>query len=404
MAYSVTNLKGELAGILHGTTLNQVQSLDELIYRAVRQLLLDIDPHETKRIVQFTNPIYNSVYDYFLPTDVKGNRIIDIRPQVNRTNQDFYPQSYNRDFDLFKSAKNTPGFTIQYNSGVKTIRISNPNLEIGTTINECDSITGNGTFAVGGDASTLVVDDVNFVSGSSSLSCTLINAGTTGYIENSTMQTVDLTSDFNQGKIFLWVYLPTAANFTSVAFRWGSSSSAYYTQTKTSDFNGNTFVNGWNLLAFDWLSATQVGVVDITKINYLRTTFNYNGTLMTGVKIDNAISRLGTILECEYYSKYLFKDAITSAWQETITDDSNIINLDQEGINPLLSLVSVYAAQQVQGYSATQFDYAFWQKKYEDEIRRYAGLYKSEVQKPQSTYYKKSKSSYMNWANIRFQR
>ncbi len=50
--YNVQDLKNDLTGILHGTTTNQIQNLDGVINRAARQLLLDVDPQETKRIVE----------------------------------------------------------------------------------------------------------------------------------------------------------------------------------------------------------------------------------------------------------------------------------------------------------------------------------------------------------------
>ena len=84
MAYSVQTAKNDLAGVLHGTQLSQIQNLDGVFNRAARQLLLDLDPQETKRVVEFTNPIFNTVFDYPIAADVKGNKIIDIRPQVRR--------------------------------------------------------------------------------------------------------------------------------------------------------------------------------------------------------------------------------------------------------------------------------------------------------------------------------
>ena len=402
MSYNIINLKARLAGILHGTTLNQITNFEGLVYSAASQFLLDLDPQETKRIAELVNPIYNSVYDYAVPDDLKGNKIIDIRPQVNRTNVDFFPQRYGRDFDIFKWL--TQGFTIQHNSGIKTVRISDPNLPVGITLNMVNSITGEGTWTVGGDASNLEEDQIYYAAGNSSLKFQLNAAGSSGYLENSTMSKVDLTSHYNQGKIFLYVYLPDASNFTSIALRFGSDSANYYQKTVTADFNGNSFVDGWNLLAFDWDSATKVLSPDYTKIGYLRIDFAYNGTLMTGVRLDNIVSRLGSILEVVYYSKFIFKDVTTGAWQETITDDSNIINLDTESYNIFEALVAIYCAQQQQGVSALQFDFTFWKNLYNEGLKNYQGMYKSEVQKPQSTYYKKSSSSYNKFANYRPQR
>ena len=102
MSYSVQQLKVDLEGVLHGTTTNEITNINGLINRAARQLLLDLDAQETKRTVEFTTPIFNTVTDYAIPADVKGNKLIDIRPQVKRIPRDIWTQAYNQAFDIAK--------------------------------------------------------------------------------------------------------------------------------------------------------------------------------------------------------------------------------------------------------------------------------------------------------------
>ena len=78
--YNVQNLEARLTRWLHGTTLDQVTNPYDLIYESGEMVLLDIDPQETKVTTQI--PLFNSVYDYPCPTDLKGNAEIDISPQV----------------------------------------------------------------------------------------------------------------------------------------------------------------------------------------------------------------------------------------------------------------------------------------------------------------------------------
>src|SRR5260221_8839359 len=103
MSYSITNLKADVEAALHGTTVNQIQNLYGLFNRAARDVLLDIDPQEQKRTVQTNGPIFNGVWDYPIPADLKGDRLIDIRPQVLRNANDLWNQDYNQDFDIQKS-------------------------------------------------------------------------------------------------------------------------------------------------------------------------------------------------------------------------------------------------------------------------------------------------------------
>ena len=218
---NITTLKSELQGILHGTTLNKVDNLNRVIDRAARQLLLDVDPQETIRMTEL-DPIYDQVYNYPCPTDLKGVMILDIRPQVQRTLRDRYTQTYSQEFDINKQYTLQPNFNIQWNTGLRTLQIDSPLLNTGIILNECDSLTGNGTWS--GTATNLSIDNVNYAAGSGSLTFNL-PATASSYVETTIPTGIDLTAHENQSVMFFWVYLPVAANFTSVSLRWGSDSS-----------------------------------------------------------------------------------------------------------------------------------------------------------------------------------
>lgn len=389
MSYSVSQLKQDLQGVLHGTTTNQITNLDQLIYRAARQVLLDVDPQETKRIAS-VGQVFNSVYDYSCPSDLKGNRVIDLYPQVNRQLTEVFLQDYNQPFSLGTIASLQDQFTILFNGMVKTIRINAPTLTPPTILNTCDSITANGTWAAGGNASSLATDNVNTVTGSGALKFNL-SAGanpSTGYLENSTMSAIDLSAMKNQGYFFLWVYLPTASDFTNVILRWGSSSSNYYSVTATVTQANTTFANGWNLLSFAWNGASQTGTPVDTAINYARVTWTYDGNAQTAVHLDQISASMGTLLNIEYYSKFMFRDSSTNAFQESVTSNSNLINLDTESYNLLLYKVCELAVQQQQGLDATFYDGPYFADLYKEVLGRYRLLYRSEVQLPQISYYK----------------
>jgi hypothetical protein len=397
MAYNVTALKSEMQAFIHGTTLNSVIAVDQLIYRAARQLLLDVDPQEMKRSVPLASAIYDRVYDYPIPSDVKGIKVIDIRPQADRNWSDSFLQTYSKPFDLSKDSLANQ-FNIDFNTGVKTIRIADSGLVPGVVVNSADSVSSNGTWAAAGTAYNLTVDNINYVSGSSSLKFD----ATTGaaYLENSTMNAQNLSEWKNQGHFFLWVYMPTASEFTNVKLRWGSSSTAYYEQTVTVNQQGNTFVDGWNLLDFPWLGAVQTLTPTDTAINYLRVTCNVTA-FQTAIRLDNIVFRLGTILNILYYSKYLFRDAITGGWQETITDDSNIINLDTESYNLLVYQVGIHLAQQLQGLDAMFYDGNYFQQHYGDALNSYRLQNRSEWQKPTNIYYGMTRPGYSKYMTRR---
>jgi hypothetical protein len=169
----------------------------------------------------------------------------------------------------------------------------------------------------------------------------------------------------------------------------------------TTTQEGLAFQNGWNLMSYAWSGATKVGTPDVTALDYIAVIWAYNGTAQTSVRLNDIRCINGTIMNIEYYSKYLFRNATTSAWQETILDDSDIINLDTESYNLLLSKSAIYCVQQAQGIIATSFDYPFWTAEYEKGVKRYREMYKSEIQRPQSTYYQQPKPGYQRFWNRR---
>lgn len=398
MSYSITNLSADLASTMHNTNLNQINNLYGLYNRAARQLLLDLDPQEMKRITQFTTPIYNQVFDYALPNDVKGNKIIDIFPQVNRTSSDIYLQAYNQAFDVAKQWTLQDQFTIIFNTGIKTIHIAAPTLTVPVLISAASRPTNNnGTWTGGGGVTNLTNNILNYVIGGSSIQFDLAAGQTTGYVENSTLTPVNLSTYLNQATNFLYTYFPAASAFTSVNLRLGSSASNYYTLSATVNQDNTSFQNGWNLLQYVWSNMTTVGSPDASAINYVRVTWTYDSTLQTAVLFNDVFSALGTILNIEYYSKYLFRNASTGAWQETVTSNSDLINLDTEVYNIYLNQVAYLAAQQLQGVDAIFADGPMFLDLYKEGLQRYKSMYKSEIQTPQTTYYSQPNPSYSQW-------
>lgn len=393
MSYTITNLITDVSSVIHGTTANKVPNIYGHINRAARAVLLDVDPKETQRIVSLAQ-VFNNVYDYAAPTDIKGDRTIDIRPQAGRTPFDIFTQDYALTFDSQKGFNLANAFYTQWNTGVKSLRIEAPTLTAPVTLSDTGSTTG---WAATTGASTITIDTQNNVAGGGDLTFNLLASSSSGYIENSALTQLDLTTHQFVSTLFMWVYLPTAASVTSVELRWGSSPTAYYAYTATTTQQGTAFQNGWNLLAFPWISASTTGSPTITAMDTVRVTFNYNSTLQTGVKVCNITSALGYYFQLQYYSKYLFRNATTNAFQETVvdtaTDAATIINLDTESYNLLFNKTAFYVAQALQGSDA-QYDAIVWDTEYTNALKRYKAQNPSEALLKGESYYSMPNKSY----------
>ena len=378
---TITDFKQRLAGKVHGTSVNKIQDFYGVVHEAAGNVLGAIDPKETIRISQIANALYDQVYEYVAPADLKDDAVLDVRPQASRTVSDNFTNVYQESFDINKSNQD---FTVQYNSGIKTLRISKA-LTAGIVAHTMNSITDNGTWATGGNATSLAVDSLNKVSGSGSLKFDISAAGSTAYLENSTLSAVDWSTLVNTGAIFAWAYIPNTTDITSINLRWGSSSADYFHRTVTTTQNNTAFITGWNLLRFDWSGATAVGTSVNTAIDYLRVTFNYNGTAVPSCRVDNIIGALGTIYDIAYYSNYLFKTS-AGVWIEKPTDDSDIINLDVTGLGLLLYEVAEIVEQEIAGRDSS-FDISYITNKKKQVWDEYKATNKSERMKKRSVYY-----------------
>lgn len=385
MNFSISDLKNRIGRKLHGSTINKLPgNFNDLVSEAASNLLLKIDPVETKRIATLSNALYDDVYNYVIPSDLKSDKIVDIRPQVKRVVGDNFQHQYPKEFDSYKSDKT---FTIERDGTVRTLRISNSG-HPGKLLAGYNSATADGTWAAGGDATNLTADGLNYITGAGSLNFDVASAGSAAYLENSTFTAVDLSEWEDQAAGFVWVYIPTAANVTNCILRWGSSSSDYWSVTVTQQHDQTSFRSGWNLLRFDWSSASETGSPSSSAIDYLRFTVTYDGTAGTDYRLDSIMFRLGELYEIVYYSSYLFRDT-SGTWLEspTATDDSDLVNLDSESINLLVYEMLYLAAQEIQGEDAS-FDVGFWEQRRNDAWMTYKSHHKTETIKKQTRYYR----------------
>lgn len=384
MNYQISDLKVSLASSLHGSTLNKLQDPYDTINRAARNCLLDVDFMCTKRVASIENALYDKVYDYACPSDLKGNKVIDIRPQAGHLSSDNVEQRYSKDFDRRKTLGT---FNIEINSGTKFLRLSK---DVGNSavVNEANGLTNNGTWSATADCENLASDTLNYLSGAGSLKFDLSGASTTGYLENSTMTAVDLEDYEDEGAMFLWLYLPDSSILTNVNLKWGNDSSNYWSATVTAPHYGS-FENGWNLLRFDWNGASSTGSPDSTAVDYLKILFTYDGTADTDLRIDNIICKMGSLQEMVYYSKYLFQTS-AGVWKEECSADNDYINLDTEGYNILMEMCIALANQELAGEDSI-FDMNASLGSYNNLVAKYTSTYKSEYVKPSSFYYRSPK-------------
>jgi len=376
--YNITQIKADLGGVLHGTTLNKVQNFDNLLLRTCRQVTSDIDLKETVNKTMFT--LYKDVYDYVCPTDIKGNKIIDIHPANTDYNVSVYGQRYNQNFN-----RNVAGGYINndlnydYDQYLRSIKINAKMLPDPIII---DSAIDSSTYT--GTVTNLITDTVNYKKKNASVR---FSASTGEYVQKVFDTPLDLTDHFNLSNLFFDVYL--SGTITSLEFRIGFDNSNYYSWTLTTDSLGNALTEGWHTIQMDWANTTVVGSPSATVINSIRVTFTTASPIVANV--NNFTSNMGKQYEMSYYSENIFRNNLTGAFESSPSSNSSFFNASSEGYNMILNQVAMYMVQQVQGESMAS-DMNFFAGEYKRCLDKQKMEYKSQIQKPQAYYYKIYKS------------
>jgi len=320
---TVANLDDDVAGLLQATDLDNVTNKNGAYQRAlmsVKQRVYIPEASGRQSIM-----LYDKVYNYPAPSTIFGGSLNDIRPQgVTRIPSDY---AYKLPIEMFDRTKgclpNGYQVTFEFDTLLNPImRIAQHKTKASILIDPMNSITG---WAAGGVASTPVLDSTVFYQSPASLRFSLSGVGA-GYIEKTLSNSIDMTTYKGVGVNFLALFIPTVANLTSVELRLGSDSSNYYVLTVTKAFLGAWQNNSFDLSAFDLSQATTVLSPDITKIKYIRATFNVTGAI-TNIRAGQLFSALPSPHEILFGSTAVFRNASTFALSSTISSPNDQLML-----------------------------------------------------------------------------
>lgn len=385
MSMNITQLKNLITAGLHGTTLNQIKNINGVIQAVSSQFILDHDWRETKTTAEIGNVFVNNL-NYPCPPDLKGNRVIDIYPQVNRNYNSFNAENtraFDRDSGLLNGKER---MTIKDNNGVKTLRVQYVNGNRNPiTVDNLSSIEN---FTTSGSMTSLSVDSTTVVPNFGSTTLKLDLDSGTGSIAQ-TLTNINgnppLSNDYTRGAFFMWVYVEDPSKFTSSTIHIGTNNTNYVSITTSKTSSNTNIITGWNLLQYNFSASTITGTLtNAFTINYIKLDFAVTDT--TSLNAYNLVFSVGDILMIEYYSSYMFRDAATGVWQETITNDSNLINLDLDAINCFVLLCQMYIARNQAG-ADSMFDYQFCQNLYQTSLEKYQRKYPSEIMTIYDNYY-----------------
>lgn len=257
-------------------------------------------------------------------------------------------------------------------------------------LQECESLTENGTWAIIGDGSNLAVDTQIFTQGNGSLRFTITDlGGTTTLTCTNIVNPIDITDYLTQGWVFLDLQCPTSNTtaISSVQLRVGSDSTNYYEITATDRYRGDDILNGWGLIGFDMANKTTTGTPDDTNIDYIQIVIinGVSGTSGT-YRLDNIFLAEAVYYQLPYYSQYNIKaDDGTYKAQITEIGDTVLCPNDQE-------FSSVYTYKTLEIANAMRFKDSYAANYCSRELgpreRYLKAKYPRQESKPSMTWYK----------------
>jgi hypothetical protein len=387
-SFSQLEAYGVINGMTHGK-FSQVVDRQVTLNRAVRVVNGDVDLRSHKRRSQLSPNLFRDVFQYSAPSDLKLNKIVDIRKQVNRSSAEGWILVDESDFDRYKNASSNH-IALGEDELVRTLLIDGVEGDTKAVLHNCDSVTANGTWAVGADASNITADTDNFITGSGSLNFDTAAGAATAYIELTGATQVDLTDHADKGSVFIWVYIPDATDasadaVTNFILRIGNDSSNYVSRTVTTTNEGATFYDGWNLLRFDLNGATaSAGTVTWSEIDYLRLTITKPAGFDadTDWRVDDIVSRVGDIYDVVYYSRYGWQSS-AGAYLEDSTASTDLLNADTNELELIASKCGEFASQELKDWD----DVKYFQNEYKDVKMNYEAQSPSEALRIRRVYY-----------------
>lgn len=331
--YTRSDLKSRInAGIQN--RIGMVVDADEMVNDLVRDLYLKTDLRSAKRRTALTPDLVGGIFPYNCPTDLKGDKIIDIPTQAKGNTEEFKLTTA-EEFRRHNGTKKGEIAIDDYN-GQRVLYIASDSNSKLITIAELDTLASGASsnWLVFGDGETLAKDDADFINGAGSLKWNISSAGgTTAGIYNANITSYDI-SDYLGGTSSYFVYtkINSVTNITSYSLRFGSSSTVYHTKTVTTQHDGTTFVAGWNLLRFDVSSLTDTGTPDDTAITYhaIFMTKDAGKVSETDYKFDWLVLAKGEIHNINYYSTYGWQSSAAAYKQNSTSDTDLLVANEQE--------------------------------------------------------------------------
>jgi len=376
-SYTQAKLNTEVAAIVSGTF--TAANFLTIANRAIRDVLSEIDLRSSIRSAALSPNLFDDVFQYSAPSDLKGNKIIDIKPQINRGRYDRWNLVTQEEFDRKKQDIRVDkyGDEIEMKGtqwlGDNLIAIFRDDLTNKLLLSKpiddeelkIDTLDAVGDWEEFGDGDNLTADSDNYVKGSGCINWDIDDTGgTTAGIYNDSLDSFDISDYIQNGSIFVWVYISSTTNLTNFIIRIGSSSSAYYSITITKNNEGNSFYTGWNLLRFDFANKSETGTVDDDDCDYVALYMTKDAAKVseTDYRFDNLVIKLGDHYDVVYYSRYFWQSS-AGTYLEDATTTTDLLNCETDEYNLIIEKTAQYIEEHLKNHKEADRHEAIYERK-----------------------------------------
>lgn len=352
MSYTRGELKERINAGIKGKR-GMLADFDGTVNDAVRAVAVDtLDLRSLRRRSLIAPGLFDDIYSYPLPVDIKGNRIVSIHSQ-DLTNT--YRRYSLIPFEDFGEQRKVGTIAINDHDQLRKLLISAPIVGNNMRVSSLDALnSGGGTWGLFGTTTEVVADSTFYVYGAGSIRFNIGPAiGTEAGIVNSTLDVFDFSDHLEQtSSAFVYVYITNKDNISGFTLRIGQDATHYHAVTATQTHFGTAFVTGWNLVRFDMSTKTTVGTVDPTDGRYVALIMNKTTGKVseTGYRFDNLVLGTGSPQFIYYYSQYAWIDSVTGARVSSASRDGDILVADEDEYN-----LFVYKGIELAGVEVDEF-------------------------------------------------
>lgn len=375
-SYPYSLVKRIVNGKIHGRFANLDANSDtnlgrDIINSAVRIALSDVEFRGNIRESTLTPSLADENFEYVLPTDVKADNIIDLRPQTGqREDWDEFHYVSPTEFDRRKQREKGI-YTILNDDLTRTLRVASDIDNTSTQVNTFEDTLWNTFDSDGVNDSDVKLDNDDFTEGNGAIrfqTDSLDSTDSTVGIQNTGITAFDISKYLARGQAFVDAKLTVAdTGIHQISVRFGSDSDNYYQVSDSNQNDCSAFQAGWNKIRFDLSGRTTVGTPADTAIDYVALFWSRDTTTSALLHqtdsdwgFDNLQLVRGKYYNLSYYTRNVWQDT-TLTLSENSTHDSHALLVQ----NDELELIMAKAAELSSQYLRDNEDVGYFRGEYD---------------------------------------